>query len=278
MILGLFMARRYRAPLGRAVEEIATVPAPETSSAPGNDVPQSHEPSSGAVFTGVVALDGPSGTGKSTVARGLARRLGARYLDTGAMYRAATLAVLRAGITPDASDPASSAQITATVEQAGIAISTDPDDVSVTLAGEPIDAEIRQAHVTAAVSAVSAVPAVRAQLVAAQRELIGDGAIVVEGRDIATVVWPTARPKVYLTASPEIRAARRAGELGPAVDVSAVAADIERRDRLDSGRVASPLTQAEGAVELDTSHLTIDEVIDRLVDMVTNSDRERRLS
>ncbi|WP_338184777.1 (d)CMP kinase [Jatrophihabitans sp.] len=222
---------------------------------------------SGSEFSGVVALDGPSGTGKSTVARGLARRLGARYLDTGAMYRAATLAVLRAGIVPDADDAASALQITQTVEAARITISTDPDGVSVQLGGEPIDAEIRGGAVTAAVSAVAAVPAVRVMLVDAQRELIGDGGIVVEGRDIGSVVWPTARPKVYLTASAEARAARRAGELGKQSDLAAVAADIDRRDRLDSGRAASPLTQVDDAVELDTTHLNIDEVIDRLVDI-----------
>jgi cytidylate kinase len=98
--------------------------------------------------------------------------------------------------------------------------------------------------------------------------LIGDGGIVVEGRDIATVVWPTANPKIYLTASPEVRAARRARELGPTTDVAAVAADIDRRDRLDSSRAASPLARADGAVDVDTSHLDIDEVIDLLVDMV----------
>jgi cytidylate kinase len=209
-------------------------------------------------FAGVVALDGPSGTGKSTVARRLAARLGARYLDTGAMYRAATVAALRARIGLE-----DSVSITRIVEAAKIVISTDPDNVSITLDGEPVDDEIRSAETTAAVSAVSAVPAVRALLVDAQRELIADGGIVVEGRDIGSVVWPTARPKVYLTASPEARARRRAGELGS--DVAAVAADIERRDRLDSTRAASPLTQAADAIELDTTDLDIDEVVDRLV-------------
>jgi cytidylate kinase len=126
--------------------------------------------------------------------------------------------------------------------------------------------------VTAAVSALSAVPAVRAQLVDQQRELIGDGGIVVEGRDIGSVVWPTARPKVYLTASAEARAHRRAGELGPQQDVATVAADIARRDRLDSTRAASPLAQAEDAVELDTTELNIDEVVQRLVDLTMNGE------
>lgn len=211
-------------------------------------------------FAGVVALDGPSGTGKSTVARRLATRLGARYLDTGAMYRAATVAVLRDGV-----DLTSSVDITAAVEGAKIVISTDPENPSITLDGEPVDVEIRSAETTAAVSAVSAVAAVRALLVDAQRELISDGGIVVEGRDIGSVVWPTARPKVYLTASPEARARRRAGELHS--DVAVVAADISRRDNLDSNRAASPLTQAADAIELDTTELSIDQVVDRLVEL-----------
>jgi len=208
-------------------------------------------------------LDGPSGTGKSTVARRLAERLDARYLDTGAMYRAATLAVLRAQTPLDAPDA-----IAKTVGVADVAISTDPVAPGVTLDGDPVDAEIRSAEVTSAVSAVSAVPAVRERLVALQRELItGAGGIVVEGRDIGSVVWPQARPKVYLTASAEARALRRAGELGSGVEVAAVAADIARRDTLDSTRATSPLARASDAVELDTTELGIDEVVQRLVDM-----------
>jgi cytidylate kinase len=211
-----------------------------------------------------VALDGPSGTGKSTVARRLAARLGARYLDTGAMYRAATVAALRSGA--DLDDPVA---ITTAVEGAKIDISTDPDNVSITLDGEPVDTEIRSADTTAAVSAVSAVPAVRALLVDAQRELISDGGIVVEGRDIGSVVWPTARPKVFLTASAVARARRRAGETGG--DIAAVAADIDRRDRLDSTRAASPLTQAADAIELDTTDLDVDQVVERLVELAGQS-------
>jgi cytidylate kinase len=215
-------------------------------------------------FTGVVALDGPSGTGKSTVARRLAARLGARYLDTGAMYRAATVAALR-----DGADLADAVAITRVVESAKIVISTDPENASITLDGEPVDTHIRSPETTAAVSAVSAVPAVRALLVDAQRELIGDGGIVVEGRDIGSVVWPTARPKVYLTASPETRAQRRAGELHG--DVKAVAADIARRDELDSNRAASPLVRSADAIELDTTELDIDQVVARLVELTGQS-------
>jgi cytidylate kinase len=211
-------------------------------------------------FRGVVALDGPSGTGKSTVARRLATILQARYLDTGAMYRAATVAVLRQG-----AELTDGVAITGIVESAKIVISTDPANVSITLDGEPVDTEIRNAETTAAVSAVSAVPAVRALLVDAQRELIADGGIVVEGRDIGSVVWPTARPKVYLTASAETRAKRRAGEFGG--DLGTVAADIDRRDQLDSNRAASPLMQSADAVELDTTELSIDQVVTRLVEL-----------
>ena len=215
-------------------------------------------------FTGVVALDGPSGTGKSTVARRLAGRLGARYLDTGAMYRAATLAALRGG-----ADLADAVAITEAVERAHIDISTDPEKVSIQLDGEPVDEPIRSAGVTDAVSAVSAVPAVRAIVVAQQRELIGEGGIVVEGRDIGSVVWPPARPKVFLTASSQARAERRAAEL--ALDVESVATDIARRDGLDSTRAASPLIKAPDAIELDTTDLDIDEVVDRLAQLTDDA-------
>lgn len=215
-------------------------------------------------FIGVVALDGPSGTGKSTVARALALRLGARYLDTGAMYRAATLAVLRSGVPAD-----DAVRVVDIVEDAKIDISTDPREPAITLDGARVDTEIRAPEVTAAVSAVSAQPGVRALIVASQRELIDDGPIVVEGRDIGTVVWPTATPKVFLTASPEARARRRSGEL-PGSDLAAVAADIERRDHLDSTRAVSPLLRAEDAIQVDTTDLDITEVVDRLVELTLN--------
>jgi cytidylate kinase len=222
------------------------------------------------VFDGVVALDGPSGTGKSTVARRLAQRLGARYLDTGAMYRAATVAVLRAGV-----DPNDAGAVVDVVASSRIDIGTDPAAPSVSVDGDRVDDAIRSADVTAAVSAVSAVPEVRTRMVTQQRRLIGAGGIVVEGRDIGSVVWPAARPKVFLTASAEIRARRRAGELGPQADVDAVAADIARRDGLDSSRATSPLAKADDAVELDTTDLDIDTVVERLVSMTLESERAR---
>jgi cytidylate kinase len=217
-------------------------------------------------FTAVVALDGPSGTGKSTVARTLARRLGARYLDTGAMYRAVTAMVLRAGV-----DPADADSVRKTVADVVLDISTDPDDQAVRVGDLDLTEEIRGHEVTTAVSPVSAIPEVRAQLVAQQRELIGSGGIVVEGRDIASVVWPQAELKIYLTASPEVRAARRAGELGAAGNgenlpsVADVARDLARRDTFDSSRAASPLKRADGALELDTSDLDIDGVVEELI-------------
>ena len=214
-------------------------------------------------YTGVVALDGPSGTGKSTVARRLAQRLGARYLDTGAMYRAATVAVLDAGAALD-----DSRGIAAAVSRAKITITTEPDDVRVEVDGVAVDDRIRSQPVTAAVSAVSAVSAVRAQLVAAQRELIGAGGIVVEGRDIGTVVCPSARPKVYLTADAIERARRRADQVGDA-DVRGVAADLERRDGFDSSRATSPLAVAADALELDTTNLSVDDVVERLYQLAT---------
>lgn len=211
-------------------------------------------------FTGVVALDGPSGTGKSTVARRLAAALGARYLDTGAMYRAVTAAVLGAGV-----DPNDAAAVGEVASRASLEITTAPEPAIVHVDGADVTDRIRSAEVTAAVSAVSAVTAVREQLVAHQRRLIGAGGIVVEGRDIGSVVWPAADPKVYLTASEAVRAQRRAGETGG--ELADVAAAIARRDHLDSTRTASPAVRPDGSAELDTSDLSIGEVVQVLVDM-----------
>lgn len=214
----------------------------------------------------VVAVDGPSGSGKSTVSRRLAARLGARYLDTGAMYRAVTWAVLAGGLDPHDGDAVGKVAGELTLE-----ISTDPKHLAVRVDGRPVDREIRGPAVTAAVSAVAAVPEVRRILVARQRELIAEAdRIVVEGRDIGTVVVPDADLKVFLTAAPDERARRRHAEVSGS-DVAATAADLARRDRLDSTRQASPLQQAPDAVVLDTTRLGIDEVVGRLAALAVSS-------
>ncbi|MDX1892001.1 (d)CMP kinase [Mycolicibacterium sp. 050158] len=214
-----------------------------------------------------VAIDGPAGTGKSSVSRGLARELGARYLDTGAMYRIVTLAVLRAGL--DLDDAAAVATLASGVD---LAVGFDPDEDLYFLAGEDVSAEIRGDAVTKAVSAVSAVPDVRTQLVQRQRELAdGRAAVVVEGRDIGTVVLPDADVKIFLTASAEERARRRNDQnlaSGLAGDYDAVLADVRRRDHLDSTRAVSPLRAAEDAIVVDTSDMTESEVVASLLDLV----------
>ncbi|ABG92755.1 MULTISPECIES: (d)CMP kinase [Rhodococcus] len=216
----------------------------------------------------VVAMDGPSGTGKSSVSRMLAQRLDARYLDTGAMYRIATLHALRKGV--DLTDPAAIADATAGLPWS---IGTDPAGEQVLLDGEDVGEEIRGDAVTKAVSAVSAVPAVRELLVAAQRRLAGEAErIVVEGRDIGTVVIPDADVKIYLTASAEARAQRRNAQNlaeGRGDDYAAVLADVQRRDHLDSTRAVSPLRPADDSVLVDTSELGIDDVIGRLLLVVS---------
>ncbi|NES31231.1 (d)CMP kinase [Micromonospora terminaliae] len=206
----------------------------------------------------VVAVDGPSGSGKSTVSRRLAVSIGARYLDTGAMYRALTWAVLRSGV--DLTDTESVAKVAGEVD---LRIGTDPEGYGVTADGVDVAKEIRGPEVTGAVSAVAAVGAVRELLVTRQRQVIAEaGRIVVEGRDIGSVVAPDADLKVYLTASEAARAQRRSAE--DAADVAATAADLARRDKLDSTRKVNPLQQAADAVVLDTTELGIDEVVARL--------------
>ncbi|MEV0717530.1 (d)CMP kinase [Asanoa sp. NPDC050611] len=211
----------------------------------------------------VVAVDGPSGSGKSTVSRRLASALDARYLDTGAMYRAVTWAVLRYGV--DLTDTEGIAKVAGELD---LVIGTDPAAPHVRADGVDVDVEIRGPEVTAAVSAVAAVPAVRQLLVAQQHELIeAAGRIVVEGRDIGAVVAPDADLKVYLTASADARARRRSLETAASLDDTH--ADLTRRDTLDSTRAADPLRQAPDAVELDTTALGIDEVVAHLRAMVT---------
>ncbi len=210
----------------------------------------------------VVAVDGPSGSGKSSTSRGVASRLGLRYLDTGAMYRAITWWMLRAGV--DVQDPAA---VAARVDEPEIVSGTDPSAPTITVDGTDVALAIRTEEVTAAVSPVSAVPEVRARLLELQRATIGRGGIVVEGRDIGSVVAPDAAVKVFLTADPAARAERRALEEGGS-DVAATRESLLSRDRIDSGRAASPLTMPDGAVHVDTTTYTLDQVVARVVDLV----------
>ncbi|MBO2465964.1 (d)CMP kinase [Actinomadura sp. LCR2-06] len=207
-------------------------------------------------------MDGPSGSGKSSASKGVARALGLRYLDTGAMYRAMTWWMLRNGV------PVGDAEAVAARAGDPVIVSgTDPDAPTIGVDGQDVSDPIRTREVTNAVSAVSAVPAVRARLVALQREIMADGGIVVEGRDIGTVVAPDAPVKVYLTASEEVRAARRAKDLAadPGASVTVTQAEQARRDRLDSTRKASPLAKAADAHEIDSTELGLAEVIEAVV-------------
>jgi cytidylate kinase len=216
----------------------------------------------------VVAIDGPAGAGKSTVARRVAERTGLRYLDTGATYRALTLGLLRRGVPPD--DPAAVAEAARTID---LDLELDAAGrATVLLDGKPPGAELRSAEVNAAVSAVSAVPAVRQQLVALQRSLVGLGGIVAEGRDVGTVVWPDAEVKVYLTASEPERARRRAGD-GNGGGESADA--LARRDRLDSSRATSPTRPADDAVVLDSTGRAVDQVVEEVLGRVAVARAER---
>ncbi len=207
----------------------------------------------------VIAIDGPSGAGKSSTSRGVADRLGLRYLDTGAMFRALTWAVLEAGV--DVTDADAVAAYAATPL---LVSGTDPLEPTIEVDGVDVAEAIRGAAVTAGVSQVSAVPAVRTRLLELQRAIIGSGSIVVEGRDIGSVVAPEAQVKVYLTADAQARAARRAAEEGGA-DVAATRASLLRRDRVDSARSAAPLTMPEGATHIDTTDFTLEEVIAQVV-------------
>jgi cytidylate kinase len=213
----------------------------------------------------VVAIDGPSGSGKSSTSRGVAARLGLRYLDTGAMYRAVTWWMLRHGVPVD--DPTA---VAAHCAEPRIVSGTDPLAPTITADGVDVAEAIRTPEVTGAVSAVSAVPEVRARLLILQREAIDGGGIVVEGRDIGAVVAPDADVKVYLTADAAARAARRAAEEGGS-DVAATQTSLLARDQFDSTRKASPLIMAEGAVHIDSTPYTLDEVVDLIVDMVEDA-------
>jgi cytidylate kinase len=203
----------------------------------------------------VIAIDGPAGSGKSTVARMVAERLGLDYLDTGAMYRSVAFAALRRGIDPTATDAVAEVARDVSIEVAG----------AVTVDGLDATAAIRGAEVTSAVSSVAANPAVRAEMVHRQRQWAAKrGGGVVEGRDIGSVVFPDAVLKIYLTASDDERARRRAVQDGGA-DVRAVREDIARRDRVDSTRAASPLAVAADAIVIDTTDRTAGDVVEEVL-------------
>ncbi len=207
----------------------------------------------------VIAIDGPAGSGKSTVARALAARLGLEYLDTGAMYRSVTFAALRRGLDPGEAD---------VVGRLSLDVVIDLDPERVVVDGADATIEIRGPEVSRAVSAVAANPVVRTEMVRRQRAWVAErGGGVLEGRDIGTVVFPDADLKVYLTADPEVRAARRSKEVTD-LDYETVAADLARRDALDQGREVSPLAEAADAFVLDTTGLGVDEIVDVLAEMV----------
>jgi CMP/dCMP kinase len=204
----------------------------------------------------VIAIDGPAGSGKSTVARALATRLGLEYLDTGAMYRAVTFAALRRGIDPEEPEP---------VAHVARELELDVSDDAVIVDGADATIEIRGPEVSRAVSIVAANTDVRAEMRRRQREWAkARQGGVMEGRDIGTVVFPDAELKVYLTADPEVRAERRSKEVTD-LDYETVAADLARRDALDQGREDSPLTEAADAVIVDTTGRTVDDIVEDLL-------------
>ncbi len=212
-------------------------------------------------WEGVIAIDGPAASGKSTLARRLAGELGLAHLDTGAFYRAAALAVLRAG-----SDCRKEAAAVEVVRR----VSISQDAGRTRLDGEDVESRIRSQEVTEAASRVAALPGVRRVLVESQREWVNrrGGSAVVEGRDIGTVVFPEAAVKIYLTAAPAERTRRRAAEMGGPVRQGQVAESIARRDRNDSNRAASPLRRASGALEIDTTTLGSEEAAAVVLELI----------
>ncbi len=214
----------------------------------------------------IVAIDGPAGAGKSTVARSVARRLGLAYLDTGAMYRGLTWLALQRDV-----DPGDGASLAALARDVPMTIEPTRDGDRVRLDGQDVTEAIRLPEVSGRVSEVSAHAGVREEMVAAQRALLSSGGWVSDGRDVGTVVWPGADLKVFLTASLEERARRRRAELaarGVEVDEPTVLEDVRRRDHLDTTRDTSPLRVAPGAIVIDSSEMTADDVVERVVRLV----------
>ncbi|MGV0380961.1 (d)CMP kinase [Corynebacterium segmentosum] len=218
----------------------------------------------------ILAVDGPSGTGKSTTCRALAKQLDAKYIDTGAMYRVATLAVLRQGV-----DPADKQAVISATANLPLEVSDDPDSTQVLFDGADVSRIIREDEVTQNVSAVSAIPEVRENLVALQRTLAQRAhRAIVEGRDIGTVVLADAPAKAFMTASAEVRAQRRHDQnekAGIASDFESVLADVQRRDAADSSRATSPLRPADDATIVDTSDMSPEDVVQALINVVKES-------
>jgi len=214
----------------------------------------------------IVAIDGPAGSGKSTTARLLARRLGYLHIDTGAMYRAMTLKVIRAGI-----DPSDHEGVSHLADETEIRLASPDNGVRVFLDGEDVSDEIRMLEVTSRASSVSEIPHVRDILVRAQQDMGREGGVVLEGRDIGTVVFPDADVKIYLEADLRTRALRRHQEMistGIEIQLETVEKDLEERDAYDSEREHSPLRRAPDATITDTSDLTIDQQVDRVEALV----------
>lgn len=218
----------------------------------------------------IVAVDGPSGAGKSTVCRAVAQQLNAKYLDTGAMYRVATLHVLRQGI-----DPSNTQEVIEATASLPLQVNDDPQSREVLLAGEDVSRQIRGPEVTKNVSAVSAIPEVRANLVDLQRRLAKEAhRCILDGRDIGTNVLTDAPVKIYLTASAEVRAQRRHDQdvaAGRESNFEEVLADVMRRDHADSTRKVAPLRPADDAIIVDTSELELEQVIETLHTLIEES-------
>lgn len=217
----------------------------------------------------LIAIDGPAGSGKSTCARRLAERLGYRFLDTGALYRAVTLAALRSGLRP-----ADGEGIAALARRVRVELTADAAGARVSLDGGDVTSEIRGPDVTNAVSTVAAHPPVRAAVLPVQRRFAERGGVVAEGRDIGTVVFPDADVKFFLVADLRTRAERRARETGEA-DVAKVEAEIRARDEADSKRDASPLVAAPDAIRIDTTHLDVESMTDVLERRVRDAESRR---
>ena len=214
----------------------------------------------------VIAIDGPSGSGKSTVGKAIARRLGYLYIDSGAVYRAVGLKALNSGISLD-----DNAAVERIAREATIKLQGDPDHLQVSLDGKDVTTEIRLPDASHASSVVATIPGVRAAVVEKLREMSTEGLVVMDGRDIGTKVFPDARAKIFLDASLDARARRRCDEereRGRTVSVEAVRAELEERDRRDRERAATPLVKGPDAVFIDTTELSLDTVIERVLEIV----------